>query len=59
MISDLENFTAQAAAPKPSPKILQVTGQGLIDAAKNVAELVAPITTTVNFVLKLMGLPSI
>lgn len=52
----LEAFLEQAAKPKPIGGVLQVTGKGLVEAAKMVAEMAGPITTAVNGVLKIFGL---
>lgn len=53
--ANFDTLAQQAAAPKPLPSVLQVTGQGLIDAAKTVAEMVGPITIAVKGVLALFG----
>jgi hypothetical protein len=56
VLANLETFTEQVSRKKPLGDVLKVTGKGLIDAAKTVAEMVGPITTAVTGVLKLFGL---
>lgn len=51
-----EAFVREAAAKKPDPELLKVTGKGLVEAAKTVAEMAAPIANAVMVVLGLFGL---
>lgn len=52
----LEALTKEATSPEPDHSMLKVTGQGLIDAAKTVAEMAAPIAKAVGAVLGILGL---
>lgn len=52
---DLATFVQQAKSESPSRKLLSVTGDGLLEAAKSVAVLLEPITTSVKAVLSLVG----
>jgi len=52
----LRALTEEAAASVPDKSFLKVTGEGLIDAAKTVAEMLGPITTAVKGVLSLFGI---
>jgi hypothetical protein len=54
--ANFEVLSQQAAADKPLPGVMEVTGKGLIDAAKTVAEMVGPITIAVKGVLALFGI---
>lgn len=45
-----------ALAAKPNRSMLEVTGKGLVDAAKAVAEMAAPIATAVGAVLGILSL---
>jgi hypothetical protein len=45
----------EAAAKKPDTDILKITGKGLVEAAKAVAEMAAPIATAVGAVLGIFG----
>ena len=56
VLTRLETFTEQAAKKKPLGDVLKVTGKGLVEAAKTVAEMIGPITVAVTGVLKLFGL---
>lgn len=51
----LKVFTEEAAESKPDEKILKVTGSGLVEAAKTVAEMFDPIKSTVIRILTLIG----
>ena len=51
----LNQFVEEAASPQPDKSVLQVTGAGLMDAAKTVAEMTPIIMTSVNGVLSLFG----
>jgi hypothetical protein len=55
----LESFVKEVTAPHPSEDWLRITGKGLIEAAKTVAELAAPVATAVSSVLKLFGITSV
>lgn len=50
---DFSDLTNEATSKKPRRTRLEVTGQGLIEAAKTCAELVAPITKTVKAIISL------
>ncbi len=50
---DFSDLTHEATSPKPRRSRLEVTGQGLIEAAKTCAELVAPITKVVKAIISL------
>jgi hypothetical protein len=52
----LKQLTEEAAAPKPDKDFLKVTGKGLVEAAKAVAEMAAPIATAVGTVLGIFGI---
>ena len=52
----LKQVTEEAAAPNPDKDMLKVTGKGLIEAAKTVAEMVGPVTKAVTGLLALFGL---
>ena len=49
----LKTFVEQASKEKPSKRLLQVTGEGLIEAAKTVASMAGSITSAVRAVLAL------
>lgn len=53
----LSTFVEQAKKEKPSKKLLEVTANGLLEAANTVAHMAAPITAAVKSVLDLL-LPS-
>ena len=46
----------EAAAKKPDHDMLKITGKGLVEAAKAVAEMATPIATAVGAVLGIFGL---
>ena len=46
----------EAAAKKPDADLLKVTGKGLIEAARTVAEMAKPIATAVGAVLGILGI---
>lgn len=52
----LEALTKEATAAEPDHDMLKVTGKGLIDAAKTVAGMAAPIAKAVGVVLGIFGL---
>jgi internalin A len=52
---DLENFAKEATKTQPRRKFLEVSGEGLIDAAKTVAAMSGPIIATVQKVLGLLA----
>ena len=52
---NFKTLAQQAAEPKPIKSVLQVTGQGLVDAAKTVAEMIGPVNAAVKGVLALFG----
>ncbi len=54
--SDLESFTNEITSPTPRRKWYELSASGLIDAAKTVATMAAPIATTVTAILGVMGL---
>lgn len=51
----LKTLTEQAASPKPSKWLLELSSQGLIDAAKTVASMATPVATAVKAVLALIA----
>ena len=53
---DLESFTNEVTSPAPRRKWYELSASGLIDAAKTVAAMAGPITTTVTAILGVMGL---
>lgn len=53
--ANLETFVQQANKEVPSRRLLKVTGEGLIEAAKTVASMAEPITKSVKAVLALLG----
>ena len=53
--SDLATLTEQATSEAPRRKWYELSGEGLIDAAKTVAAMTDPITETVKKVLALLG----
>jgi hypothetical protein len=53
---DLETLTSEAVSKKPRKAWYELSGEGLIDAAKTVAEMAAPVTTAVKAVLALLAL---
>lgn len=52
----LETLASQASKPAPLRDVLKVTGEGLIEAAKVVAEMASPIAAAVRAVLACFGL---
>jgi hypothetical protein len=52
---NLEALTKEATSAKPDPAWYQVSADGLIEAAKTVAEMTGPITTAVKAVLALLA----
>lgn len=52
----LDNLAAEAKAEKPDQSLLKVSGEGLIEAAKTVATMAAPVATAVKVVLGLLGM---
>jgi hypothetical protein len=53
--SQLQVFVDEAAKQDPSKWSLDISSQGLLEAAKTVASLTAPITTAVKAVLTLLA----
>lgn len=51
---DLVTLTSEATAAKPRKALYDVTASGLLEAAKTVAEMAAPVTTAVKAVLALL-----
>ena len=51
----METLAKEATAIKPDRSMLEVTGKGLVEAAKTVAEMAAPVATAVGVVLGLFG----
>lgn len=51
----LKSFVEEAKKEKPSKWMLDISSKGLLDAAKTVAEMAAPITTAVKAVLQLVA----
>jgi len=52
----LDTFVSQATAKKPDRSMLEVTAQGLKDAAVAVAEIATPIATTIKSIFTILGL---
>lgn len=52
---DLETLTEETASKEPRKPWLELSAQGLIDAAKTVGEIAAPVITTVKAILALIG----
>ena len=52
---DLETLTEETASKEPRKQWLELSAQGLIDAAKTVGEIAAPVITTVKAILTLIG----
>ena len=53
--SDLEAFTNEAISPTPRHKWYEVTSSGLIDAAKAVGQIGAPVVKVVTEILGLLS----
>jgi hypothetical protein len=51
----LKSFVEEAKKEKPSKWMLDISSKGLIEAAKTVAEMAAPVTTAVRAVLELVA----
>lgn len=51
----LKSFVEEAKKEKPSKWMLDISSKGLLEAAKTVAEMAAPITTAVKAVLQLVA----
>jgi hypothetical protein len=52
---DLESFTKEATSKAPRKKWYELSADGLLEAAKTVAEMAAPVTTAVKAVLALLA----
>jgi hypothetical protein len=52
---NLETLVKEAAKPQPRRKWLELSAEGLIDAAKTVGEMAAPVITTVKAILALLA----
>jgi hypothetical protein len=52
---DLDNFVEEATSKNPRKGFLEATGEGLIEAAKTVAEMAPSITTAVKAVIALLA----
>ena len=55
VLADVETLTKEATSPKPRLKLLEVTGDGLIDAAQTVAKMVPSISAAVAGLLALFA----
>jgi hypothetical protein len=53
---NLRIFVDETNQKTPDKSLLNVSGKGLVDASKTVAEMVGPITSTVTAILKFFGL---
>lgn len=51
---DLESLTKEATSKATAQEVVRVSADGLIEAAKTVAEMAAPVTTAVKAVLALL-----
>lgn len=54
--TDLQTLTSEALSKAPRKSIFDITSQGLLEAAKTVAELTGPIATAVKGVLAILAL---
>lgn len=54
-VADLELLTQQMAEKEPNKRALKATGEGLIEAAKKVAEFIEPVSKAVLAVLAIVG----
>lgn len=52
---DLEVLTKEAVSPQPRKKWYELSADGLVEAAKTVAEIAAPVATTVTTILNLLA----
>jgi hypothetical protein len=52
---DLETLTSEAVSKKPRKEWYELSAKGIVEAAKTVAELAAPVTTAVKAVLALLA----
>jgi len=52
---DLETLTSEATSEEPRKEWFELSGKGLIEAAKTVAEMAAPVATAVKAVLALLA----
>jgi hypothetical protein len=52
---DLETLSAEAISQSPRRKWYELSADGLLEAAKAVGEIAAPVVTTVKTVLGLLG----
>jgi hypothetical protein len=56
VLGNLESLADQATKKKPLPDVVKVTGKGLVEAAKTVAEMAEPIAKAVMAVVTLFGI---
>ncbi len=52
---DLPAFVAEVTSPSPRKPWYELSGKGLVEAAKAVADLASPITTVVSSIFQLLG----
>jgi hypothetical protein len=52
---DLDRFTDEAVSKKPRKEWYELSAKGILEAAKTVAEMAAPVTTAVKAVLALLA----
>jgi hypothetical protein len=55
----LASFTDEVGKDTPNKITLRALGNGLVEVAKNVAELATPIATAVTAVLKVFGIAAL
>jgi polyhydroxyalkanoate synthesis regulator phasin len=55
----IDTLTKQASSPTPMESYLKVSKEGLINAARAVADLAGPIATTVQTIMSLLGFASL
>lgn len=53
----IEAIKEEAKKPEPDKRQLSVSGKGLIEAAKTVKEIAAPVIATAGLILKFLGVP--
>jgi glycine cleavage system H lipoate-binding protein len=55
----LTQLTAEAAKPEPNKSTLRRLGQGIVTAAKAVADVAVPVAGAVTAVLKVVGIAAL
>jgi len=54
---DLETLVTEAVSPQPRKKWYELSAQGLLDAAKSVGEIAAPVIATIKAISTVLGYP--